>query len=747
MFKRHSNRILTQALDRLRNGWFEHVAFLCGAGISRPAPTLCPAADDVRTLVLEHFRQEAGRFAECPLSRHISDFLEKLPPTLRFGEERQLNTTLAQHLSHLPFEQFMGCLEAEPGSDDSHSNVALALAQSLFDTTRIGEPNAYHHCVADSAIQLLKQRLARRVTVITTNYEQSIETAFKSRNADVSLRASPYWIAEGAPTFDVVVDSEYAPGMGRAHTPLTLVKVHGCVTCPSTMVLSFRLIAQRLVKRTYFSRLADLLADADLLLMLGYSLSDYDLRPVIRDGLRRGHGLAIWTEWRGAAHTSGDTRGSQTARDAVLRDGRILTHFHDLYTRDSDNLLCILSAALGLEPVSVPCYEALPSTVGARVSACLPTLDSAAGQYDTALFCGRLADACCTGDAAELLGSYVPAPAGHQTALEAASGYLQAMGHERRYEEALQTARRLRSRHESPSVQIRAASYELFVCALSKDTTGALRAWLSAMVLRVWYRRHVADEVSVRLFNEASVLWSRGGVIIGQRLRSATNRVGRVAGWLAERVVGHYLMIRYRQMERKSHQVGDLALVTGCKDIYAQSLLMAGRVSRAREIADDVQELYEQLQYFNGIGLGERTRSWVALAMGDVAEARRRLARSVMVGAYSADTSLLPKFVVSLLRVAAAEASLGSGSQFMPSVADSVPGVEHVEEAARWLHAAGPLSRDDGQVARRLSVLGSWACHAYSQPDAVSYIKRELDRYRDVTRFPIFLITDPKRGE
>lgn len=168
-------------------------------------------------------------------------------------------------------------------------------------------------------------------------------------------------------------------------------------------------------------------------------------------------------------------------------------------------------------------------------------------------------------------------------------------------------------------------------------------------------------------------------------------------------------------------------------------------------MAESMQSIYEQLQYFNGIGLGKRTSAWACLARNSeekIAEARKRLARCVEIGTRTSDRSLLPKFVANLLRVVAFE--LKEPPLTFLEHKDSVDAssaeepMAEIIEAGRWFRRIDFLENEIHVAMQHAVSLGNWLRWAYRTPDDGSRLRRALKTYANVTKFPIFVITDPQ---
>jgi hypothetical protein len=152
----------------------------------------CPTANDIRELILEHFRREADEASPSTLRRTILQFVDRLTQRKPLPP-RSLLQSLADNFGNLPFEQFMGCLQA------ASDTAALGSIQHLCGPSTAATPSVYHQGIVPLARELLGRHLCDQVTILTTNYDKGFEGAMGD---SLKLRETKDWVVGNAPTFD-----------------------------------------------------------------------------------------------------------------------------------------------------------------------------------------------------------------------------------------------------------------------------------------------------------------------------------------------------------------------------------------------------------------------------------------------------------------------------------------------------------------------------------------------------------------
>ena len=146
---------IVQELEQsLRSKPHSKLVIVVGSVLSRGAPTLCPDAPKLRSLVLNSLADSYPWKNERTRSAAIR---------LR-GDPR---------VGNIPFEQFMGCLY------QADQSAALKLVETAYGDEARGPVNVNHEYVFELAKSVLDKKLVTSVTILTTNYDTCIETALE----------------------------------------------------------------------------------------------------------------------------------------------------------------------------------------------------------------------------------------------------------------------------------------------------------------------------------------------------------------------------------------------------------------------------------------------------------------------------------------------------------------------------------------------------------------------------------------
>jgi hypothetical protein len=220
-------RLLAQARD-------DGLVVLAGAGISIPPPTSLPSWNAFNTIVLEALGERVGEYTSLqPVARSIQSLIARRDGSTCFAPDFQAQI-----------------MEEECGAD--YFRVLTAL-----DSDR---RNACHACLAELAAAGLVR------AIVTTNFDRLCERALEARGVSHAVYLDP----EGFARLEELL------GKGAA-APLPVVKVHGSVERPDSMVDTLR---QRLEGRPEsLERALTALAMAHPWLALGFSGADLDYDP------------------------------------------------------------------------------------------------------------------------------------------------------------------------------------------------------------------------------------------------------------------------------------------------------------------------------------------------------------------------------------------------------------------------------------------------------------------------------------
>jgi hypothetical protein len=733
---------------RLAAGEFRKVVFFCGSVVSRGWPTLCPKAPELLQVVMRRFWDaSAGKNTPTELRR----FLRGISPNGSFelpqeAHQKEIDSDealqspneaqliLQQNFFRLPFEQFMGCLH------NAKREAALGVVDAAFGRKHHGRSNANHEAIAQIANTLLQRGLCDEVSLLTTNYDVGFEKAFAKLSCPLS--GSEQLIAPHVPT------------SRSDRFNLHFAKLHGDIDHENSMVFTFDRITETTMDRRYFGKVSKIIAACDLLLFVGYGLNDLDLRPVIHDGLKASRCLAIWNERpeTGKKDEVIERRGMTVARDRLLRQGGILVYRSDLSGQGgngSESLLFTLARALRLETPEVAFFDPLPDAMRKDMKAALSTMRD----DEVALFMGNLASACCSGEAAGLLGPYARDESRNRLTRKHAELYLHSSGHTASYQEGLARVRELARKRRDPIIRANALGYGGLLRTLAVGRGGGLGIrifadsvrviwdFLGARLLPLVRFRRLPKRDRLRLTHFRVHFWSRAVSFLAAYLRSSIVPL-RFLGCLLEWVLGSFLMWRYLFLTRAARRVADLRALADCLSLYSQSALLARRIRRAAKVAQQTLEIFTQMQVLNEIALAERSLAWVCLGYGTpskILEARQRLGRAAGLGAASADTSLLAKFVANLLRVSAYEAQIGPAHLQKTAMGRDGSKKVSVEEIIGIGDALRKETDVDWTTEQSRRYLETLACFLNQHKDAKRFWAT-LIRFSDVKQFPILLV-------
>lgn len=253
--------IVRDIVESLRKGRYNHVVFLVGSKVSCAGQNPCADVSTIcNRLILEPLRE---RFDpdKAKGDEHIYRLARLMPDPL---------DPLGAIVDAMPFEQFMSCLYTVS------PQTALAVVQSACNTGRLEDfqPNGLHCLIAGLSSGLLSKKLAKAVTVLTTNYDLGLDVAL-GRKAGRELHLHQGAEPEKVPPDYMLLDGNVG-----------YVKVHGCVTELKSLVFTMERLAELTfnpgrLRRCLEPHLGSTASHKRLLVIsVGYSFSDPDLRPL-----------------------------------------------------------------------------------------------------------------------------------------------------------------------------------------------------------------------------------------------------------------------------------------------------------------------------------------------------------------------------------------------------------------------------------------------------------------------------------
>lgn len=238
----------------LLSGECRHVGFMVGSVTSCGQPSSCLSVGEIRRGTIAAMLNLTG---DKPRGRRARDLLLRVSQDLMQGNGALWHDVLRD----LPFEQFMACVE-HASSESAHQIARLLCGTGLSNTN--------HNAIAQMALRVLDLRLADQVTIVTTNYDMCLDEALRAVLGDETEEC------ESQPV-PFLPHKEFSTANGRVH----YLKLHGCISMPSSLVFSFGQMLRLLTAHDWDSGILDRLggtaATPSLVLTVGYGFWDRDL--------------------------------------------------------------------------------------------------------------------------------------------------------------------------------------------------------------------------------------------------------------------------------------------------------------------------------------------------------------------------------------------------------------------------------------------------------------------------------------
>jgi hypothetical protein len=675
--KRRAIAVTGRALvESLRKGHYNHVVFLVGSKVSCAGQNPCADVRTIRNrLILEPLR-------------------ERFDPDKAKGDEHvyRLDGLMSDPLDPLgavvyamPFEQFMSCLYAVS------PQTALAVVQSACNTDRREDfqPNGLHCLIAKLSFGLLSKKLAKAVTVLTTNYDLGLDAALKIE-ARHKLPLHP-----GA-------DPEKTPPAYRARDGnLGYVKVHGCITKPKSLVFTM----ERLAELTFNPEELQLFLEPHLgssasgkrlvVISVGYSFSDPDLRPLWQKFFGHEATLVLRLVKDDDENKPSQKTGLQSVFKGVefsqkqffeaLRRRREvpcnLFKPEDKLFKPEDNFLLEMAKALELRIADdcIPAYAAVPDTLVESASEAVRQLSF----DDAAEFMARLCDFSARSDAIQVIDRATfgkpredSNPWDKRTATKFYLGFSQ-RGHCWDMDGQRAMCRRLRKTYSAHDAKLLGFSLPSFSLTIDNPNW---RKGIVAWVGLVWARwRHFAssEPESKRRFTHYQLHFR---LKVRQRLVVQLEQLFRACGFLdrclglrsergiersARNFVWREILVELDKLTTDFMEAESMLDVTQVADLLVQCKVHSRAVplkttSQAGEADPAVIQMEQAALALNkphNVAWVERTRGWYELSRGNDGKARLkaliRFCTAVLRGTYSPHRSedLLQKTIPQCLRV------------------------------------------------------------------------------------------------
>jgi len=714
--------------DGIRNRKFDHIVFWLGSIFSARGPSACADVWQIRDeLIVDSLLQRVRGFTTNEIDSATREELLTLLPRLRSrplisessGSARE--DGLRSAVERIPFERFMTCLaDAEDGGSTAIDVIRLACRCDAEP-----KPSGLHGLFADLIRQALDTELTKRVTVVTSNYDMLLEAALgDTPSCGGGSTANGSWVPiEGVP------DHLSASRHRRYGDHLQLLKVHGSIDRPTSLVFTAAGLANGMLTPSWFEPAYELLVPASAFIFAGYGFNDPDLRTLIRRLLVPGRGqtppCAIRLE-RSMASAIDSRRGMDVLRQEFLESTRIETLPCDLFhpTAPGEHFFLGMMKRLGC----IARQSALP-TEGERwerelAMAAASDPFSAFTPNATVEFAARLCDAANSVDARSVIGRLVMESDDSKRRPERVTLYHRSITGNSAYKEHVQACRTMRSKWADPETVALTYAFEAF-----SYTIGLVQPGTAMRLLKEGRRqvRGVADPIARMRFQHYDChFWVKAL----QRLDLAVDRDSH--RWGFRKVVRPWaqrLVRRLANAAEGARKVKDVQFLAEIRDLEAQTHIYTGQLDEAIKVATECQEYYSSMGLLNGMALVDRTLGWIWLARRDQLQAIRAFARGLYRAIRSVDRSLMPKLSANLLRVLAAVTAID-----LRSLTGRPFDVDAVAASSRMLaviSSRDQLSSGDGE--NIWPILGEFYQGA-SRAELVAHLLR-FDR---VDKYPIY---------
>jgi hypothetical protein len=701
---------INEVIARIERRDFAHIALLVGSVVSAVGDSACATVPIIRDrLVIDALLR---RFAlpGATVETEVISLLTKL----RRGSDHPLRQAVAD----LPFEQFMSCLH-RVAPDQAHEIVGLAC--------RTGSPftaNFNHRAVASLALSLQAAGFAQPVTVLTTNYDVGLESAWHE-SPGVSLEAVPYT------PFPV----SWVTRQGRRICRYG--KLHGCINARDSLVYTFERLADVIFRP---DRLAEFLRawfpepERTLVLSFGYGYNDPDLRPVFARLFTRDRAHVCRTERPvEASKVSPPNRllGTEVLRQEMFDGWEVTTVPTNLYATDNENALRRLAERFGIggaapgtrDPPGFAADESVAMAAGILAHVQTPQVVE---------FLATLVDACWRADARELLEKTL-AGLNSQPDPRWVELLLKQYGHAHDLPGAAGAAERIRSRWKSADVRVLCHASDSFAFSLDGQRPAWQRLALPWRSLRA--ARSGLGQATPRVqhlyTHYRGHFWLKLIQFAEAKLPPSALPVFR--GLLRQR--GRSLAQAFGAARRFTESTSDAQFASELGNLEAQALILAGEPQSAYETAVRAQALASALNGFHVALQIDRTIGWCSLAIGqtpDILRALRVFARGLLRATYAADPSLRAKLGVNCLRVALHLAKADISTMKTGVTPDA-------SELFKSLHALHSAHSSDEVTREVIDILARDVLANCKVPDRAVF---HLRRYADVIRYPVLLFEE-----
>jgi hypothetical protein len=573
----------------------------------------------------------------------------------------------------MPFEQFMSCLYAV------NKEAALQIVRLACNPDESGafRPNGLHFLVAKLSAAILANRLAKVVTVATTNYDLGL---------DLSLAEELNQPLESTST-DQAEDCSPAYSLDSDGGRLQYIKIHGCITKPKSLVFTMERLTEltfnpgKLRRRLGSHFGGACFANKILVVSIGYSFSDPDLRPHWLEFFGRNRALVLRLARPKAESKLAEKhrfesvfRGVEFAQEEFFKKLRQREIGCDLFRTEQHFLLELGNAlSLNLADFLIPPFTAFPKATVKRSSEIIERLDS----QQAAEFLARICDFCTRSDALPLIDDVVfKNPWGNRT-VERFYLCFSLRGHRWDMDGQASICRSFRKSFDQSDSKLLGHGLVSFPLTINKPSAAkALRA-ASRLVLAKWYF-DASDVLSQQIFRHYQMHFR-----LKLRLKFIVwlERIFTVCKWLdqhcnlssdrgrcersARNMVWGGLINQLDTLTNEFVNGSSMADITQTADLLVQSQILLGRRTTDLGLPKDRLEVVVGWMESAALAVNkphnvvwtERTRGWHELSLSEEDDARLkaiiRFCTAILRATYSPHRTkdLLSKTIPQFLRV------------------------------------------------------------------------------------------------
>ncbi len=719
---------LLSICENIRRGAYPHVNFFIGSYVSKGGKSNCCDVTQIRNkLVLEPIRKTFGSNTE--IVRTIDSILQDRP-------SKDYKISLARAVRDLPFEQFMSSLS------DADESIAEDIIHLSCGLERHSQPNANHEMLVDVSRSLVSKGFCREVTIFTTNFDLCLDIALwgslDERNGRESGDIEDKNLRKHVLTFRETSEE------GRK---IRLVKLHGCVSRPESLVHTFERMARLIFAKNIYGLLFKRVEGPSLYISLGYGFWDPDLRPFVR--VLADNSRMVRADIKPQTFKTIPT-GAQVMRTEFFKDTSIERYFTNIFTVEpyegNRNIILALHEELAhgseRKTPSAADGELAPMKEEAQ-----SVIEERMDERTARIFLTALVDSCARSESTGLIADRINTPYFGNRRLEMLRRYLLQLSHKAGYEEVASEALAARLANKDIGTRTLCSAHEIFNTTIrndrkTSDLFNGLRRYIISKPQSLF-----ADSYSKWFYEyyEAHMLTKFLELVFSAIARRArffpTTTVLRPLLWWTRKK-----LTKLAEGARKRSWLMNLG---ECHENLAQVLILSGDAQGGIEEGENSRLYHSSIGSFNNILWADRALGWAHLAVNNAEEDLKAIvcfARGLWRSTYSEDSSAPPKLVLNLLRVLTrkCDASLTIEDEERTNL-------NEVRKLARLMteeYEATPTTyeslSDEVKPRRAIARLSRYVFYLYPK-DSWKGLRDAILKPEDIHRDPIFLPPDPPK--